>query len=76
MCQRLFIYLFCCAVSSLPCTSFLQLWQVGAPLLLGCRLSCLAACGILPDQTLNPCFLHWQADSSPLDHQGVHARDS
>ena len=26
-------------------------------------LSCSAACGILPDQGLNPCPLHWQADS-------------
>ena len=28
------------------------------------------ACGIFPDQGSNPCPLHWQADSSPLDHQG------
>ena len=27
------------------------------------RLSCSAACGIFPDQGLNPCPLHWQADS-------------
>ena len=26
-------------------------------------LSCSAACGIFPDQGLNPCHLHWQADS-------------
>ena len=32
--------------------------------------SCSAACGILPDQGLNPCPLHWQADSQPLRHQG------
>ena len=25
---------------------------------------------ILPDQELNSCPLHWQADSKPLDHQG------
>ena len=24
----------------------------------------------LPDQGLNPCLLHWQVDSQPLDHQG------
>ena len=29
-----------------------------------------AACGILPDQGLNPCTLHWEADSCPLYHQG------
>ena len=27
------------------------------------RLSCSAACGIFPDQGLNPWPLHWQADS-------------
>ena len=32
--------------------------------------SCSAACGIFPDQALNPCPLHWQADSQPLRHQG------
>ena len=33
-------------------------------------LSRSVACGILPDQSLNPCPLHWQADSQPLHHQG------
>ena len=33
-------------------------------------LSCSAACGIFPGQGLNPCPLHWQADSQPLRHQG------
>ena len=28
------------------------------------------ACGILPNQGLNPCPLHWQADSQPLRPQG------
>ena len=32
--------------------------------------SCSAACGIFPDQGLNPCPPHWQADSQPLRHQG------
>ena len=32
--------------------------------------SCSSACGFLPDQALNPCPLHWQADSQPLSHQG------
>ena len=32
--------------------------------------SCSAACGIFPDQGLNPSLLHWQADSQPLRHQG------
>ena len=34
------------------------------------RLSCSSACGIFLDQGSNPCLLHWQADSSPLSHQG------
>ena len=33
-------------------------------------LSCSVACGILLDQGSNLCPLHWQADSSPLRHQG------
>ena len=32
--------------------------------------SCSATCGIFPDQSSNPCPLHWQADSQPLHHQG------
>ena len=29
------------------------------------------ACGIFQDQESNPCPLHWQEDSQPLDHQGT-----
>ena len=36
------------------------------------RLSCSGPCGIFPDQGLNPCPLHWEADSCPLDHRGSH----
>ena len=32
--------------------------------------SCYAACGIFPDQGLNPRLLHWQVNSLPLSHQG------
>ena len=32
-------------------------------------LSCSMACGIFPDQGLNPCLLQWQTDSLPLSHQ-------
>ena len=32
---------------------------------------CSMACGIFPDQGLNLCPLHWQADSHPLYYQGV-----
>ena len=34
------------------------------------RFSCSTACGIFPDQGLNLCPLHWQADSLPLSYQG------
>ena len=34
-------------------------------------LSCPVACGIIPDQGLNLCPLHWQADSQALDYQEV-----
>ena len=34
-------------------------------------LSCPTACGIFPDQGLNPCPLHWQAEPQTLDHHGV-----
>ena len=34
------------------------------------EFSCLAACGILPDQGSHSCPLCWEVDSYPLDHQG------
>ena len=33
-------------------------------------LGCSVARGIFPDQGLNLCLLHWQADSLPVSHQG------
>ena len=33
------------------------------------RLGDLAACGLFPDQGLDPCLLHWWADSLPLSPQ-------
>ena len=33
-------------------------------------LNCSIVCRIFPDQGLNLCPLHWQADSYPLYHQG------
>jgi len=32
------------------------------------KLSFHEACGIFPDQGSNPCPLHWEADSQPLDY--------
>ena len=34
-------------------------------------LNCSVACGIFPDQGLNPCPWHWQVDSHPLGHREV-----
>ena len=34
------------------------------------RPSCSEACGIFPDQGSNPCLLHWEVGSLPLNHQG------
>ena len=34
------------------------------------RLSRSEECGILQDQGLNPCLLHWQEDSLPLSYHG------
>ena len=36
----------------------------------GSRAQLLRGMWIFPDQGLNPCPLHWQADSQPLRHQG------
>ena len=35
----------------------------------GHGLSCPVACRIFLDQEPNPCLLHWQVDSLPLNHQ-------
>ena len=45
------------------------LWSAGS-VVAAHRLSCSTACGIFPHQWSNPCPLHWQANSQPLDHQG------
>ena len=36
----------------------------------GPEFTCSAACGSFPNQGSNPCPLHWQPDSWPLDYQG------
>ena len=38
------------------------LWSTGSVVTVY-QFSCSAICGIFPDQGLNPCPLHWQADS-------------
>ena len=46
-----------------------QLRHTGS-VLVGDGLSYSVAYGTFPDQGLNPCLLHLQADSSPLSNQG------
>ena len=46
-----------------------RLWSTGSVVVVQ-RLSCLVDCRIFPEHGLNPCLLHWQVDSEPLDHQG------
>ena len=57
-----------------PLSRPLLLWSTGSrragSVIVAHGPSCSAACGIFPDQGLNPCPLHWQADSQPLCHQG------
>lgn len=77
---KLLIMAFGCSGPSPPCSGFLQgcglVSSSGLGLLTAAafllehrlqahRLSCSAACGILPDQGSNPCPLHWQSDSQP-----------
>ena len=62
-------FIFGCAGSLLPRAGLLQLRRVGATLLLQCTGSVVAAGAIFSDQGSNPCTLHWQMDSYPLDHQ-------
>ena len=42
----------------------------GLSLVVAHGLSCPEGCGIFLEHGLNPCPLHWQADSCPLHHQG------
>ena len=51
-------------------TGRIQLRRGTSSIVVGRGLSCSEACGIFPDQGLNLCPLHWQADSYPLHHQG------
>ena len=45
------------------------MWSMGS-VAVAHRLSCSAAYGIFPEQGWNPCPLHWQVDSQPLECQG------
>ena len=62
-----------CGTQASGCSDFsCGAWALGAQasVVVACRLSCPVACGIFPGQGSNSYPLHWQADSSPLSHQG------
>ena len=63
--------LFSCSTRLLIASLVLEhgLWGTPASGAVTYQLNCCVACGIHPDQGPNPCPLHWQADSLPLDHQ-------
>ena len=68
---------FCFGVRALGCLGFnchgtwsQQLWLTGSRVVMAHKLSCFVAHGILLNQGLNPCLLHWQADFLPMNHQG------
>ena len=64
----------CCGVWTSHCSAHLPcpLWSTGSrykgSVVVVHGLSCHSACGILPEPGSNPCLLHWQMDSQPLDH--------
>ena len=43
-----------------------RVWGAQASVVVVHELSCSVACGVFPDQGLNPCLLHWQEGSLPL----------
>ena len=59
-------YLQCTCFSCCRAQSLIIIWL---SVVAAHRLSCSTACEIFPGQGSNPCPLHWQADSYPLDHQ-------
>ena len=64
--------LFCFALASLVAVGITlhcraQALGMWASVVAAHRLSCPAACGILLNQGSNPCPLHWQWDSQPLE---------
>ena len=67
----------CCGAQALGTqaseVAALRLWNTGSVAVTH-GLNCSAACGIFPDQGLDPSLLHWQAASLQLSHQGSLSR--
>ena len=62
-------YSFSCCGVQLQAHGLQQLQHAGS-VVVAHGFSCFMACGIFLDQGLNPCPLHWQANSYLLHHQG------
>jgi len=64
---------FCCRALALAARASAvvtpRLWSTGSIVVVH-GLSCSPACGILLDQGLNLCLLHWQVESLQLSDQG------
>ena len=64
----------CCSIAKVVSSSFVTLWTIArqAPLSKGFpgQEDYFLLQGIFLTQELNLCFLHWQADSLSLSHQG------
>ena len=69
---------YCCCLVAKSCLTLCDPWNVAyqTPLSMGFpRQECWSRLpfpspGIFLTQGLNPCLLHWQANSLPLSHQG------
>ena len=62
----------CCAAQAPGCTGFSSCGsqtREHRSIVVAHRLSCSVSCQIFLYQGLNPCLLHWQANSLPLSHQ-------
>lgn len=70
-----FLYLFM-AVLGLRCCRGLSLvvapglWSTGSTVLVHTGSAAPVACGVFPQQGLNPCLPHWQVGSFIVSHQG------
>ena len=64
--------IFCCWAQALGCVGFSRcgFWTLEHRVSSGAGLRCYTPCGILRDHALDPCLLHWQADSLSPSHQG------
>ena len=69
LCTILLRFLYC--INLTRCKIWFSFWHVHTDLIVVVHgLNSSTARRIFPDEGLNPCPLHWQADSYPLSYQG------